>query len=121
MSATLSLSRGYGSFFWNCTKFAVSPYTNTFLSIANPGSRNSRDLDDCANGVDNVISAAVVCGILTFVVPVLPILASFTFTFASIAMLLAVSSMFLTYPFAVLADACNPQHSSQDFDPCFTI
>ncbi|KTD54773.1 hypothetical protein [Legionella quateirensis] len=98
MSATLSLSRGYGSFFWGCTKFAISPYTNTFMAIAN-------DKDNDA--VTNILVASVVTGILTFVIPVLPVLASITFAMASVAMLLAVASMFVTYPLAVLADACN--------------
>ena len=100
MSATLSLSRTYGSFFWGCTKFAVSPYTNTFLAIAN---------DKKNPGLENIVAAAIVTGILTFVVPILPVLASITFALASIAMLAAVASMFATYPVAVLADACIPE------------
>ncbi|MBL7525109.1 hypothetical protein [Legionella bononiensis] len=98
MSATLSLSRGYGSFFWGCTKFAISPYTNTFMAIA-----NDKDYD----AVTNILAASVVTGILTFVIPVLPIFASFTFAIASLGMLLAVATMFVTYPVAVLADACD--------------
>ncbi|MCL9684277.1 hypothetical protein [Legionella maioricensis] len=101
MSATQSLSRGYGSFFWGCTKFAVSPYTNTFMAIAREG--NGRG----AEGLENVVAAAAVCGILTFVVPVLPVITTFTLALASIAMLLAAASMFLTYPLAVLADTCD--------------
>lgn len=100
MSATLSLSRTYGSFFWGCTKFAISPYTNTFLAIANDKNNNDQ--------LTNIVAAAIVTSVLTFVVPVLPVLASITFAFASIAMLLAAASMFITYPIAVLADACTP-------------
>lgn len=109
MSKLLSLSSAYGSFFWGCTKFAISPYTNTFLSIASSGNQNS--LDDTCN---NVAAAGIVCGVLTFVVPVLPVLASITFAFASIAMLLAVASMFATYPLALLVDACTPSDRSWD-------
>jgi hypothetical protein len=100
MSATLSLSSTYGSFFWGCTKFAVSPYTKTFLAIASDEKEG--------NVITNSIAAGVVCGILTFVIPVLPVFASVTFAIASVAMLLAVASMFVTYPIAVIADAISP-------------
>ena len=109
MSSTLSLTRGYGSFFLGCAKFAVSPYTNTFMAIAND--RDRRELQ-------NVAAAAIVCGILTFVVPVLPMIASFTFALASIAMSLAIASMFITYPIALLSDLCN---SSGDQDHRFAF
>lgn len=104
MSATPSLSRFYGSFFWGCTQFAVSPYTNTFFAIAK-GRTHQED--------KNYIAAGVVCGILTFLVPILPVLTSFTFSLASIAMILAAASMFLTYPIAILADACIPKNLCQ--------
>ena len=98
MPNTLSLTRSYGSFFWGCTKFAVSPYTATFKGIARSGG------DD---GLENVAAAAVVCGILTFVVPVLPVLTSISGTFAAIAALLAITSMLVTYPVAIVLDACT--------------
>lgn len=104
MSKILSLSGAYGSFFWKCTKFAISPYTNTFMSIASSGDRDEEMLP-------NIAAAALVVGVLTFVVPVLPVLATFTFALASIAMLLAVASMFVTYPVALLADAFTPYDS----------
>jgi hypothetical protein len=107
MSSLLSLSGGYGSFFWGCTKFAVSPYTNTFSSIANAGGSGYN------KAAENFIGAAVICGVLTFVVPVLPVLAAFTFALASIAMLLAVASMFLTYPCAAVIDACSPSNTQE--------
>ncbi|HAT9398437.1 hypothetical protein [Legionella pneumophila] len=106
MSLTLSLGQKYGSFFWGCTKFAISPYTNTFLSIV-----KSKEVEetDC---LSKALAASIVCGILTFVVPVLPVLCAFTFTLSSIAMLLAVASMFVTYPIAILGDAlCGPELS----------
>lgn len=101
MSKLLTLSGTYGSFFWGCTKFAVSPYTQTFKAIATSGNHN-----DPVELITNSIAAGVVCGMLTFVVPVLPVIAAFTFFLASIAMLLAVSTMFITYPIALIADGC---------------
>ncbi|RUR18541.1 hypothetical protein ELY21_07530 [Legionella sp. km535] len=103
MSATLSLSSSYGSFFWGCTKFALSPYTNTFMAIAN---------DKNNDPFVNIVAASVVTSILTFVIPILPVLASVTFAIASVAILLAVATMFVTYPVAVLADACDSSWES---------
>ena len=114
MSNTLLLGRSYGSFFWGCTKFAVSPYTHTFLAFAGNG-RNTKP-EDC---FANVAAATIITGILTFVIPVLPALASITFALASVAMLLAVASMFVTYPLALIADGCNPTDPSLDLDDCF--
>ncbi len=111
MSKTLSLSRTYGSFFWGCTKFAVSPYTHTFLAVAGTGAQDKAE--DC---LANVAAATAVCGILTFIVPILPALSSITCTIASIAMLLATASMFVTYPFALIADGCNPSDSPWSLD-----
>lgn len=114
MSLILSLGQKYGSFFWGCTKFAFSPYTNTFLSIVNS---KETENEDC---LSKTLAASVVCGILTFVVPVLPVLCAFTFTLSSVAMLLAVASMFVTYPVAIVGDAlCGPQ-STQDHDNYFS-
>ncbi|MDI1351684.1 MAG: hypothetical protein PSV35_02780 [bacterium] len=101
MSSILSLSRGYGSFFVGCTKFAVSPYTNTFMSIALARDQQGRE------DLRNVAAAAIVCGVLTFVIPILPAITSVTVALATIAMALAVATMFLTYPIALLADICD--------------
>ncbi len=101
MSKTLSLTRGYGSFFWGCTKFAVSPYTATFLGVASANGCNEED------SLEHVAAAAAVCGILTFIVPVLPMLTTITTSFAIIAASLAALSMIFTYPIALLADACT--------------
>lgn len=100
-SKTLSLSLGYGSFFWGCAKFAVSPYTSTFMGIASANGCNEED------SLEHIGAAAAVCAILTFVVPVLPILTSLTTSFAMIAATLAALSMVFTYPLAILADACT--------------
>lgn len=104
MSNTRNLSRGYASFFWGCTKFAVSPYTETFLAIA------SSDNDD--EILENIFAATAITAVLTFVVPILPAIASFTFALASIAMCLAVLTMPFTYPLALIADGCEPNDLS---------
>jgi hypothetical protein len=115
MSSTLSLTRGYGSFFWGCAKFGVSPYTSTFLGIATAG--GCRDQD----ALEHVVAATAVCGILTFIVPVLPILTTITCTLATMAAILATMAailatmaailaactMVLTYPVALAVDACS--------------
>lgn len=98
MSSIVGLTRGYGRFFVDCAKFAVCPYTNTFMSIAE---------DKRGSNTGNVALAGLVCGLLTFAVPVLPIVTSFTATFAAIAMCLAAVSMCFTYPLAWLNDACD--------------
>lgn len=120
MSFTYELSKGYGSFFLGCTQFAVSPYTKTFMAIAQP--------NQCNNGdelIANALAATVIVGILTFSIPVLPAIASVTFALSSIAMLTAVASMFVTYPAAILADIVSGPdidwsagyHMSQAYGP----
>lgn len=98
MSATVGLTRNYSRFFVGCSKFALSPYTNTFMNIAE---------DKRGSNARNVTEAALVCGLLTFVVPILPLVTSFTATFAAIAMCLAALSMCFTYPLAWINDACD--------------
>ncbi|CEG58889.1 hypothetical protein [Legionella fallonii] len=110
MSATLSLTRGYGSFFWGCAKFAVSPYTSTFLGIASANGCREED------SLEHVAAAAVVCGILTFVVPILPIISAFTTTLSMIAASLAALSMIATYPFAIAIDACTGKSCEEEFE-----
>ena len=114
MSQTLSLNRRYGSFFWECTKFAASPYTKTFMSIAGINDRNENAR------FENITAAAIICGVLTFVVPVLPTIASFTTSLASIAILLAVASMFVTYPVALVMDACDLSNPLQPVTSRYT-
>ncbi len=88
MSKTLSLSNAYGSFFVGCGTLAISPYLIPLRSTS-------------------PAAAVIICSILTFAVPVLPFLTSITMGIATIAMALAACSMFLTYPFALIADACE--------------
>jgi hypothetical protein len=94
MSACDKLSNFYGSFFLECCKVAVKPYTLTFSAIYNS------DEDKFASAA----IAVAACISLTFVVPILPAACSFTFLFASIAMLLSTASMLLTYPVAAIID-----------------
>lgn len=94
MSACDKLGNFYGSFFLECCKVAVKPYTWTFSAIYN-------------SDEDKVTSAAIAiaaCISLTFVVPILPAVCSFTFLLASIGMLLSTASMLLTYPVAAIID-----------------
>jgi hypothetical protein len=113
MSYTSTLHRKYGSFFFECTKFAVSPYTNTFQAIYDESKKNGGGV------LENIGVAALATGILTFVVPILPVIASLTFSWASMAMMLAVCSMFLTYPCAMLADAYVSPNRELDTVPAF--
>lgn len=114
MSHIVSLTKGYGSFFWNCTKFSIYPYTKTFSAIAGTCNENDGEKDSCT-GV-GIIAAAVVCGILTFVVPILPALTAATFALSSIGVLLAVASMFATYPIAILTDCFSALSDSSKIE-----
>ena len=106
MSMTQDVTRGYASFFLECGKFAVSPYTGTFFGIAKPSSSRQEP---------NFVAAALITGILTFVIPVLPALFSLTCAIASVAVSLAVASMFLLYPIALLTDAFEPSRGPSVF------
>ena len=105
MSATLGLTRHYSRFFGECLTFGVSPYTNTFMTIAE---------DKRGSNTGNVAAAALVCGLLTFAVPVLPLITAFTATLAAVAMCLALASMCVTYPIALLSDACDDSWLEDD-------
>ncbi|WP_454782438.1 hypothetical protein [Legionella sp. WA2022007384] len=101
MSATKRLTNFYGSFFWNCTKLAISPYRLTikaFLDSEHP------DPNDLALGIG-------ACLVLSTIVPILPAISSVTIAIASIAAVLALATMFVTYPFTILSDACKSDHS----------
>ncbi|QMT59747.1 hypothetical protein [Legionella sp. PC997] len=101
MSATKSLTNFYGSFFWECAKFSICPYRLTiqaFLDSDNP------DPNDLILGIG-------ACLVLSTVVPILPAVSSITIAIASIASVFALASMFVTYPFTILSDACRSDHS----------
>ena len=97
MSATRDLTKFYGNFFLEATDFAFYPYTGTFLAAG-----------DNPYGDFDFATAIVAVGILTFVVPLLPVIFSVTSAIASVAVSLAVASMFLSYPAALLCDVINP-------------
>ena len=100
MSALRRISRGYGFFISKSLEFSVSPYTEVFKSVA---------LDDQERySNDRAIAAAIVCAVFTFVVPVLPVLTTITATIAAVAITLALFSMLVTLPLALLADICLP-------------
>jgi hypothetical protein len=114
MSKILSLNRKYGSFFMGCGKFAFSPYTNTFMTIANPHkSKTDDEFTELKNVPANLAAATIVTGVLTFIFPVLPILTSITSFIAAMALLLAIASMCVTYPIALAADACDSSWESR--------
>lgn len=102
MTATRSLTNFYGSFFLGCTKLAICPYTETLRAFMDPQRLRTEEL----------MLGVAACIVLTTVVPVLPTLTSFTFTIALFAASLAMASMFLAYPFAILADALAPSRSA---------
>lgn len=97
MSATRTLTNGYVGFFINCGSFAVSPYTYTFKAMA---------MDERGNYTD-IAPAFLTVAILTFAVPILPALCSMTTALASVAVSLAVASMFILYPFALCIDTLD--------------
>ena len=97
MSATRDLTKFYVNFFLGATDIAWYPYTRTFLAAgSNP------------HGEFDFPTAFLAVGILTFVVPILPVIFSVTSAIASVAVSLAVASMFLSYPAALLCDVINP-------------
>ena len=99
MSATGELTNSYATFFNNSFLFAVSPYLVPFYAVATHG-RNEQN--------PNILGASLVVGILTFVVPVLPMLFSMTSALACVAISLAIASMFVLYPLALFNDYCDP-------------
>lgn len=111
MKPSIYLTQCYGSFYWECTKFAAKPYTTAFKALA-----SDPLLDTAANYAKGVI----VIGMLTFIVPVLPIATSVTTLIAAVGILIAAASMLITYPFARgldLIDSCaNP--SGRSYNSC---
>ena len=97
MGATRDLTKFYGNFFLGAADLACYPYTRTFLAA---GNNPHREFD--------FPTAIVAVGILTFVVPILPVIFSVTSAIASVLVSLAVASMFLLYPAALLCDVIIP-------------
>ena len=101
MSSTRSLTYTYASFFTDCGRFAIAPYTMTFDAIA-----RSEDQYGVSQYQHEDIALAIgACAVLTFVVPILPAITTVTFAIAKIAVALALFSMFIAYPIALIDDA----------------
>ncbi len=101
MSATKSLTHFYGSFFGKCAQVAIYPYLVTMGAFMD----SNPDEDDLILGLG-------VCLFLSTVVPILPALTSFTFALASFGACLAIASMFIAYPVALLSDALDSTHQA---------
>lgn len=98
MSAVRSLTDFYASFFTKTALFAVSPYTLTVAAFLDSRNPKSQDL----------LLGVAACVILSTVVPVLPWITSITFAIAGFAMSVALASMFIAYPVALIMDALEP-------------
>ena len=97
MSATGSLTKFYGSFFLGCVDLAVCPYTFTLGAFLDPNEPKTEQL----------VLGVAACVVLSVVVPILPTITSITFAIAMFAASLALASMFIAYPIALLADALD--------------
>jgi len=106
MSATRSLTKFYGSFFLHCADVALCPYTVTLGAFMDPLQPKTEEL----------ILGVGACVVLSTLVPVLPTLCSITFAVAAFAMSLALASMFIAYPIAILADAIDSCCSYEDYN-----
>ena len=102
MSATKEVTIQYGRFFINCGRFAISPYTRVFFGVASDGRGHYPD----------IIPAALIVGFLTFAIPLLPALFAVTSALAAVAVSLAIASMFILYPCALVMDACDTSEFS---------
>lgn len=99
MSATGELTRFYGSFFYHSAQLAICPYKLTLTAF---GDRP-----------EDLLLGVVACIGLSIVVPILPSLTSITFAVALCMASIAVASMFITYPIAILVDALSCNFSSE--------
>ncbi|MFT4059958.1 MAG: hypothetical protein QM652_10470 [Legionella sp.] len=96
---TNELTKFYGRFFWGCGKVAIAPYKTVLTG--------GRDFKNCT--AEDLFAGAVACVVLSTVVPILPALTSITWAVAFVAASLALASMFITYPTAILLDAFEPR------------
>lgn len=104
MYVTRALTNKYISFFTGCADFAISPYTKTFLKLAEPTHQG----DD-----PDYIGATLITGILTFAIPILPAIFAVTSALAIVAASLAIASMFVLYPEALMSDMFTPSHGER--------
>jgi hypothetical protein len=98
MSATRSLTRFYGSFFLSCANIAVCPYLLTATAFIEDSKHPKRG---------ELLLGIGACIFLSTVVPILPTITSITFTIAMFAASLALASMFIAYPIALISDAAD--------------
>lgn len=99
MSAVDKLKSRYGTFFVGCAAVGFSPYLATYKFFS-------------GNNNENAGVGVAACLALTFIVPVLPFLTSFTLKVAAIVAVLALASLLITYPSALISDGCNNLSSS---------
>ena len=99
MKTTRALTNKYISFFTGCADFAISPYTKTFLKLAEPTHQGDHA---------DYIGAMLITGILTVAIPVLPAIFAVTSALAMVAFSLAIATMFLLYPCALVLDLLTP-------------
>ena len=105
MTATRSLTKFYGSFFLGCAELAVCPYIYTMKAFMG----TQPETKDLVLGIG-------ACIFFSTVVPVLPGIASLTFAIASFAASIALATMFVAYPLAVISDALDSCHASEEND-----
>jgi hypothetical protein len=96
MSATGSLTKFYGSFFWKLGEFAVCPYVLTLNAFMYTRPKK-----------DDLILGIAACLFFSTVVPILPAITSITFAIAAVGVCFALASMFVSYPFTLIADAVS--------------
>lgn len=97
MPAVRSLTRFYGSFFLSCASFSVCPYLMTAGAF----------IDSDHPKTEELLLGVGVCIFLSTVVPILPAITSVTFALAAFAASLALASMFIAFPLALLSDALD--------------
>lgn len=103
MTATGSLTKFYASAFFKCGEVALCPYILTLKAFYDPERPRNEDL----------IMGAAACVLLSTLVPILPTLTTITLTIAAFGACLALASMFVAYPIALLIDAmdsCDDHH-----------
>lgn len=102
MSATGSLTKFYGSFFWKCGEFALCPYLLTLNAFVASKPASKEDL----------VLGVAACLFFSTIIPVLPAIASLTFAVGILGATFALVSMFFAYPITLIADAITSSNSS---------
>lgn len=102
MSSIRSLTNFYGSFFSGCAELSIAPYLFTL----------NRCKGVTRNRGDDFILGVAACVFFSTVVPILPELTSITMAIALFAALLALATMFVSYPVALCLDAMDSLNTS---------